>query len=242
MRAFKFLGLGSVGLFSGYAWPRPVNGGPGAWVEAGGPLEPCRVGVHAVRGASLLDWMDDELWRVEIAGEVVDDAGVLVAERGRLLSRIGGWDAEAARALTAACIARLRDGAVTGLRRAGDAATADRLVTANAPEARRLALEAEARGDATVAMTCVTLADALSLAAGSRPELDVIAHPGVAPPASAVTANVAYVAAHTLAAAHGPAGHAAAFADERAWQLEWLAERVGAHGPAGVGDGTAAFA
>lgn len=195
MRAFKFLGPGSVGLFSGFAWPRPKGGGPGAWVEAGGPLEPCRVGVHAVRGSNLLDWMDDELWCVELAGRVIDDVGVLVAERGRLLTRVVGWDEAAARGLTEACTGRLHARAV------------------RAPDASAVAAR-------------VALADVISLAAGARPDSGGAPHPDAAPSQAAVAANVGCVVARTLAATDEENDYATAFAAERAWQLQWLADRL----------------
>ena len=45
--AYKFLNAGAVGLFSRLAWPVPNDAVPGAWVEAEGPLEVCRNGIHA---------------------------------------------------------------------------------------------------------------------------------------------------------------------------------------------------
>lgn len=226
MRAFKFLGLGSVGLFSGFEWPRPSGGEPAAWVEAGGPLEPCRVGVHAVPGSGLLDWMDDELWRVELGGRVIDDNGILVADRGRLMTRVVGWNADAAGGLTATCIERLRGRAVHLLRRAGDPATAHRLDVADRAEAGRIALEPARVPDAMSGAVCAALADVTCLAVGSRPNSQAPPHPDTAPSPAAIAANVAYVVAHTLAASDADMDHGAAFAAERARQLRWLADRL----------------
>lgn len=108
MRAHKFLAPGAVGPFSGFAWPEPDGLRPGAWVEWDGPLVPCASGVHALRLGALPVWLDDELWSVELEDPVVEDAGLLVSGRGRLLSRVAAWDATAARAFAGGCVERAR--------------------------------------------------------------------------------------------------------------------------------------
>jgi hypothetical protein len=87
--AWKFLGQGATGPFSGFAWPRP-DGGPGAWVEAA--VDPCRSGIHACRRKDLPLWAGRKLYEVELAGEIVEEAMKVVAPRGRLLRRIEAWD------------------------------------------------------------------------------------------------------------------------------------------------------
>jgi len=115
MRALKFLGAGAVGPFSGVAWPAPAPGADaGAWVEAGGVLSLCRSGVHACRPADLPLWICEELWRVELDGDVRSAVGKVVAPRGRLVERVSAWDSKAADELAGACAARaaaLGDGA-----------------------------------------------------------------------------------------------------------------------------------
>ena len=106
MRAAKFLGVGAVGLFSDFRWPTPVDDGPGAWVGEQS-VEACRRGIHACTfGAEMLDWIDDELWIIELEDPVELGDGVLLARRGRLIERIEEWDAAAARAFAEACEAR----------------------------------------------------------------------------------------------------------------------------------------
>jgi hypothetical protein len=108
MRAHKFLAPGALGPFSGFAWPGPDASRPGAWVEWDGPLVPCASGVHALRVGVLPAWLDDELWSVELEGPVVEDDGVLVAGRGRLVERVEAWDAAAAREFARGCVERAR--------------------------------------------------------------------------------------------------------------------------------------
>jgi hypothetical protein len=102
--AYKFLASGAVGPFSGFRWP-----GPGAWVEVAGPLEPCRRGIHAPATDALSEWLSDELWNVELAGELVRADGLVVAERGCLVDRVESWNAGAALEFARACAERLRE-------------------------------------------------------------------------------------------------------------------------------------
>ena len=78
MIAYKFLGAGAVGTYSGFAWP------VGEWVDVDLPLVPSRRGVHACRVLDLPYWLDDELWVVELDGEIAEQERMVVAERGRL--------------------------------------------------------------------------------------------------------------------------------------------------------------
>lgn len=97
MIAFKFLQRGGRGRFSGVEWPAP-----GTWVEATGPLELCANGVHACSPRELAYWLEEELWRIELDGELHAGPTVVLARRGRLLERVSGWP-EASAAFAADC-------------------------------------------------------------------------------------------------------------------------------------------
>jgi hypothetical protein len=230
MIAYKFLNPGAVGLFSRLAWPVPENERPGDWVEAQGPLEVCRNGIHACGRDDLIDWIDSELWRIELGEPVMETEAGLVAHRGRLLSRVGEWDDDAARALARACILRARDRAAAALGGAGRAGEADELRGLEDPQAigeRALAL---ARGaPPEVADPLGFAADAVAMSQGAMPDSTILAE--LAPPtAAAIAANVAFTAARAAGRAHELAGGAGGFdegyAAERAWQLDWLRARL----------------
>ena len=87
MTAYKFLAAGGIGPFTGFRWP------VGEWVEADG-VDLCRDGIHACRASDLPNWIDDELWEIELDGEVVEQERKLVARRGRLVRRLEGWTPE----------------------------------------------------------------------------------------------------------------------------------------------------
>jgi hypothetical protein len=105
VKAYKFLREGGVAPFTGTRWPQPANGDPGQWLEAG-PVEVCTRGIHACGRDDLPYWFQDELWEIELGGEVKRAGHKLVAPRGRLLRRVDGWDADAARSFSQACAER----------------------------------------------------------------------------------------------------------------------------------------
>jgi hypothetical protein len=137
VRAFKFLRPRAVGPFSGFRWPLPENGAPGAWVSAPTPLRPGLNGVHACRTTDLPYWLTEELWRVELDGTVIEEEKIVVAERGRLVSRVEAWTEESAIEFALACAAR-----------AVEQAAADHQVEGYAQDAEEFALGArEGRSD-----------------------------------------------------------------------------------------------
>lgn len=236
MRAYKFLAPGAVGRFSDFAWPRPTGSEPGAWVEAAGDLEDCRHGVHACLPGQLLDWIDDELWEIELEGRIVTSDVMVVAERGRLVRRLSGWDAATAQAFAYACAWRARDHALTGLRHAGLAEEAEQLgQAAELDEVQSRAAAAFERSDGSGAELSAFAADAVSLAQGRRPETWTEQAAALELPvvtAGAIAANLAFVVAHAAGrAAVAAAGAESAYDDgvaaERAWQLDWLTGTLG---------------
>lgn len=200
MIAYKFLRAGRVGPFSDFAWPEP-----GRWVRAGAATDPCRRGIHACRTHDLPLWLADELWEIELQGEVRVDAHKIVAAAGRLGSRVKRWTPTCAHEYAYACAWRARDTTILGLTDAGYEHAADKLAMCATLDqlliaARRLVVDIP---DARIPLTI----------AGDGA---VRALSGAAPPA-------AYIAAHAALRVGGPPGYAA----ERAWQSRWLSERLG---------------
>ena len=106
MRALKALRSGAVGPFSGFRWPTPGDG-PGAWVEAEAGLSPCASGIHACLPAQLPAWLQDELWEIELGGEITMLERKVVGERGRLLRRVDEWDERVLAEYGEACLRRV---------------------------------------------------------------------------------------------------------------------------------------
>jgi hypothetical protein len=205
--AYKFLADGGVGPFSGVAWP-PV----GEWLQAGEGDGACSARVHACRAEDLPEWMDHELWRVELDGDVRVDCGKLVADRGRLVERIAAWDPAFMAAFAEACALRARDAALTLL---APGATRDALAAGTtAEELAAAVVAAVGELEPDEARAAGYAGDAARHVIGAR------AQPATAPTHAAVNG---FIAAHAAAFAQDDL---AAVARERAWQADWIAQRL----------------
>ena len=230
MTAYKFLAQGAVGRFSDFQWPPP-----GEWVTTQQPLVDCLQGIHAVRMEQLLDWIDDELWEIELGGAVADREDILVAERGRLVRRIESWDEGAAQSFADDCASRSGAIAAKALRDAGLADEARRLEHAtDLVEVQEAAVAALAAVGASEVTDIVAFAaDMVSLVGGNRP--DTWIHTGAtvrtAQSSGAIAANAAFVAAHVAGRAavtrtSSESAYGKGFHEERAWQLARLNELI----------------
>ena len=153
MIAYKFLRAGAVAPFSRFAWPAPAGDRAGAWIEASGPLALCRNGVHALRPAGLPRWIDEELWLVEVDGEMLEQEGIVIARRGRLLSKVERWNRALTLEFARACARRARD---TALAEAGN----ERVAAYARDAADELEAATSAQGVATTAYIAAHAAQA----------------------------------------------------------------------------------
>ncbi|MGH3072415.1 MAG: hypothetical protein ACRDNB_09150 [Gaiellaceae bacterium] len=117
MIAYKFLGPGRIGAFSGFAWPERE------WVEA--EPDACRTGIHACERADLPYWLNAQLWQIELEG-ARRAKRKLVAPRGRLHGQVEGWNEESRRHFADACVDRLRSLAESSPEAAGYVPDAER--------------------------------------------------------------------------------------------------------------------
>ena len=147
--AYKFLARGALGAVTEFAWPPPAaNGEPGAWVVAKSPIALCASGVHACRSRELAHWLHDELWLVELAGELREGVDCVVAERARLIRQVEVWQGGGARRFAHAA----RDHAAQ-LAAAGPAASRARLAQYVADSSAHLP-----RGATALAAFCAAMA------------------------------------------------------------------------------------
>jgi hypothetical protein len=209
--AYKFLRAGRVGSFSGVRWPAP--GEQPSWVLARG-----RRRVHACLPGDLPAWADAELWRVELDGDVAPGCGMLAADRGRLVERVEDWDAAVAAELATATALRARDFAAGVLRSHGHEDEAASVARCSAPQELLDAAGslAERDGLAPDAATAAAF-----LADTTRKAVRAQAEPEIAP---SLAAGAGFIAAQVAGLATGEFEHAQA--RERAWQGNWLVERL----------------
>ena len=102
MIAYKFLASGSIGPFTRFRWEADT------WVDATA-VDPCRVGIHACRAVDLPLWLDEELWEIELGGQIVAGERKIVATRGRLTKRIERWTPTLSREFGRFCARRTRE-------------------------------------------------------------------------------------------------------------------------------------
>jgi hypothetical protein len=95
-------------MFTGWGWPLPSGQTPGEWVCAEGAVRLCVNGIHASTADQLPQWLGDEIWEIELDGEIVHTEPALVAARGRLIRPLAGWDERARRAFCEDCAGRAR--------------------------------------------------------------------------------------------------------------------------------------
>jgi len=207
--AYKFLSAGATGPFTGFRWPVPPLGRPGAWVEAadGRPDH----GIHACRLEELAFWQDNELWRAELADPVAEGHRQVVGARGRLLERVSGWNEDLARRFGEACTWRARDRSVAALRVPGFHEEAALLAGSRSlSELHATSKDLSSRTGLPAALAAY-LAEAIDfLLTGDSP-------------------CSTYISARAAVVASG--GNESEFAAERQGQARWLAERLGLESP-----------
>jgi hypothetical protein len=100
VNAYACLRHGARSPFSDARLPPPGGDGPGAWLE-GGAARGCEL--RAARPRDLPHWLADELWLVELGGDVVELSYSVVADRVRLVRRVEKWNEATARDFCASC-------------------------------------------------------------------------------------------------------------------------------------------
>jgi hypothetical protein len=206
MRAYKFLAAGALSPFTGRVWSTPSAHAPGAWVTAP-PGDLSRYGVHACRAEDLAYWPDEELWLVELGGTLLHEEYQVVASHGRLLHRIAGWNAETTREYGAACAWRARDLMTERLDEVAlrpESAALRACIDLESLEATAKAMAGAARRDEPRGLVAYVAGAALRARQGLFREASLqCAHLGAALASSEAAADA-----------------------ERAWQSQWLAQRL----------------
>jgi hypothetical protein len=211
---YKFLASGAIGAFSGQPWPTPApDGEPGAWVTAEGPLEPCRRGLHLCRGGDLPYWLNEELYVVEVSGDVEQHESFVLAGRARLLRRVPMWSQESAHRFSSACAWRVRDLTAAALRRDRRSAEAD------------LVEQAGTIADIRAVAERLRIADGEQTLTGYLRDAAMFAQ-RMGGTWAANAATTAFVAASAARAAAEPGAEKQAVARELRRQADWLVHEL----------------
>ena len=103
---YKFLNAEQRGPFSNAAYSLPNDGEPGEWMgPVGGELALCVNGYHYCQEGTLLEWLQAELYEVEIRGERLydEETGKGCAREMRFLHRVEAWNARTQRLFACDC-------------------------------------------------------------------------------------------------------------------------------------------
>jgi hypothetical protein len=183
-------------------------------------LEPGGNGIHACRPPDLPHWLNDELWRIELAGEIVEHDRGLVARCGRLVERVETWTPEASAALALDCALRARD-------------TAAATLSSAYPDGALVILDGDelASLHARLGVLAGTLTDdhlaRVAAYARDTAEYAIAASVGDAAWAGCTAYAAAVLEGYAGCADQAGARTDPAFAAERARQAAWLGERLG---------------
>jgi hypothetical protein len=215
--AYKFLRPGAVGPFSGFSWPTPRGTRPGEWVESPIGNGPCRDGIHACERRHLPLWIWEELWEVELDGDVEPIRHKVRAPRGRLVRRVDAWSPVSAKSFAIACARRAAAHAAEPLRAVGHGDAAEALADGEDLAAvRALAADRWDRlpPEARIPLGMASDGVARAMTAEATTDAYVSAH------GSAVCAYIAALTALRVAGSQ-------ALERERAWQADWLGDALG---------------
>jgi len=79
----------------------------GEWMPKIEKLELCSAGYHYVTESQLLDWLSDELYEVEVRGDVLHGDNKNCAQEMRLVRHVEIWNDKTARLFAADCAERV---------------------------------------------------------------------------------------------------------------------------------------
>jgi hypothetical protein len=105
MKYYKFLTANHTGEYSNFDYSPylPHDGQPGDWLpEIPGELKMCERGYHATDAGHLANWINAELYEVEL-GRTITGEGKIAGASMRFLRRIDTWNARTARLFAVWC-------------------------------------------------------------------------------------------------------------------------------------------
>jgi hypothetical protein len=166
MKYYKFLTADNKGPYSSFDFTAylPKGKRPGKWLPTEDLLALCMSGYHACLAGNLINWLQANLYEVELAGDIIQGDAKVVAQRMRFVRHIDTWNERSARLYACWCVRQIwrlvtdersRTGVETAERYAEGAATREELDAAGAA-ARDVVRARDAAGAAAEAAAWVT--------------------------------------------------------------------------------------
>ena len=102
---YKFLTVDNKGKYSKFDFTEylPKDGKPGKWLPKIENIEMRESGYHAFELQRILDWINAQLFEVELSGNVVDGDKKTVAQRMRFIRKVDTWNDKTARLFACYC-------------------------------------------------------------------------------------------------------------------------------------------
>lgn len=108
MKHYKFLDEDNRGEYSGFDFTEylPKNGKPGKWLPKVAAIELCVSGYHACKKEHVIEWMNAQMFEVELRGDIFEGDEKDVSQQMRFVKKINKWNDKNA-ALAACDIAEI---------------------------------------------------------------------------------------------------------------------------------------
>ena len=106
---YKILTADNKGEYSKYDFTKylPVDGKPGKWLRKIENIEMCERGYHCFTPEHILEWLNVQLYEVEIKGRRVHGDNKTVAQQMRFIRKVDAWNDRSARAFSCWCAERV---------------------------------------------------------------------------------------------------------------------------------------
>ena len=94
MTAYKFLSTNHRGPYTEFDFTPylPTDDQPGPWLPEVETIELCESGYHACTDKHLIEWVNVELWEVELDGEIKSNDDKIVSQRMRFIRQLPWTD------------------------------------------------------------------------------------------------------------------------------------------------------
>jgi hypothetical protein len=114
MKYYKTLDENNKGPYSNFNFTKylPVKNEdgtwtPGKWLPKRKVLDMCAKGYHYTDTVHLIDWLDAQIFEVELAGEVLDSDNKSCCQSIRFVRKIETWDDKSARLFACWCVRQI---------------------------------------------------------------------------------------------------------------------------------------
>ena len=109
MKYYKFLTKENTGKYSEFDFTKwlPDEGKPGDWLPEVEKLELCVRGYHACSANDLLEWLESDLYEVELGDGIRKDTNKIVSNKIRFIRKIETWNDKTARLFACWCVKQI---------------------------------------------------------------------------------------------------------------------------------------